>query len=297
MMNNWDDLRLFLATARAGSSRQAARELGINQSTVSRRIRKLEEHSGARLFDRRPGGLSLTEAGEELLALAGQVEDRVAVLDRRLHGRDETLRGPVRLTLPDMFVGEIAAPIARFGQRYPDIEVAVVTDNSNVRLTHREADLALRIAGTPPDQLVGRRIGPLQIAIYGARSVAHPEDIDPSALPWVRWEERWGFFPTERWLDSHVAPDQVRARVNSSHAQTELVAAGVGVAWQPCHAADQDARLVRLGEPTDFGLTLWLLTHEDLRKTARVMALMRFLGDALAAARGRGSGARGSTGA
>lgn len=291
-MDNWDDLRLFLATARAGSSRQAGRELGINQSTVSRRIRKLEDHSGARLFDRRPGGLSLTEAGEELLALAGDVEDRIAVLDRRLQGRDETLRGQVRLSLPDMFVGEIAAPIARFGQRYPDIEVEVVTDNSNVRLTHREADLALRVAGTPPEQLIGRRIAPLQFAIYGARGGDYPEAFDPSALPWVRWEERWDFFPTERWLEAHVAPEQVRARVNSSHAQAELVAAGVGVAWQPCYSADSDPRMVRLGEPTDFGLTLWLLTHEDLRKTARVMALMRFLGDALSAERERFLGAR-----
>ena len=89
-----------------------------------------------------------------------------------------------------------------------------------------------------------------------------------------------------------MAREQVRARVNSSHAQAELVAAGVGVAWQPCYSADRDPRMVRIGEPTDFGLTLWLLTHEDLRRTGRVMALMRFLGDALTAERDRFLGAQ-----
>jgi DNA-binding transcriptional LysR family regulator len=286
-MENWDDLRLFLSTARAGSSRQAGRELGINQSTVSRRIRLLEERTATRLFDRRPGGLVLTEAGEELLALAGAVEERVADVDRRLQGRDETLNGQVRVSLPDMFVGAVAAQIAGFALVYPDIEVEVIVDNENARLTHREADLALRIASAPPEQLVGRRIAPLGFAIYGARGMEVARPLDPSALPWVRWEERWNYFPAERWLDKHVSPEQVRARVNTSHAQAELVAAGVGVGIAPCYTGDVDPRRVRLSETMDFKLVLWLLTHEDLRRTGRVLALMRFLGDALTADRKR----------
>ncbi len=282
-MENWDDLRIFLVTARTGSSRASARQLGINQSTVSRRIRQLEERSAARLFDRRPSGLVLTEAGEELLVLATEVESRVDDVDRRLQGRDVELRGTVRLSMPDMMVQPVAPHLARFAVACPAIDVEVIVDNALVSLSHREADLVLRLSTNPPSQLVGRRIAPLRVAIYGSATATAGLSLplDPSGVDWVRWDEVWRVLPTEAWIDAHVAPEQVRACINTSFAHTELLAAGIGVGIAPCMISDADPRLRRLCPPMDFGLVLWLLTHSDLMHTGRVRALLRFLGDAL----------------
>jgi len=291
-MQNWDDLRVFLATARAGSSRGGARDLGVNQSTVSRRIGQLEQRTGVRLFDRLPSGFVLTEAGDELLALATEVEDRVALLDRRLQGRDVQLRGPVRLSLPDFAVQPTAPHLARFAAQYPQIELDVIVDNGYVNLTRREADLAMRLGTKAPEELHGRRVASVWTAPYGSKSylAGRPRPLDLAALDWVRWDEVWRQLPPERWIDAHIPAERVRARVNTSLVHTELVAAGLGVGLKVCWSADADPRLQRAAPPQDFGLGLWLLTHEDLKRTARVRALLRFLGDALAAERGRFEG-------
>ncbi len=288
-MQNWDDLRVFLSTARAGTSRAAAKHLGINQSTVLRRIQRLEERAGTRLFDRQPSGLVLTDSGAELVGLAVVIEDNIAAVDRRLQGRDTSLEGAIRLSMPDMMVGPTAPHLARFSEQYPRIEIDAFVDNDVVSLNHREADLVLRLGPSPPDELLGRRISPVPFAIYGSHDYldGRDEHADPSSLDWVRWEESARDFPAERWIDSHVAPEQVRSRINTSLAHSELVAAGIGVGLQACYVGGADVRVRRLGGTIDFGLVLWLLTHADLMQTARVRALLRFLGDALTAERAR----------
>lgn len=283
-MQSWDDIRIFLALARAGTSRAAADSLGVNQSTVSRRLARLEQDAGVRLFERLPGGLVLTAAGEELLASAEHIDDAVADLDRRLLGRDTQLRGRVRLSMPDFMVGPTAPILARLGARYPAITIELMVDNGYVDLTHREADLALRLSTSAPDQLVGRRLAPARAAIYGAPAYldAQPQPLDPTRMDWLGWDEPWRGIPPERWMSANLEPHRVRARVNTNLALCELSAAGLGVAFQLCFTGDADPRLRRVGDPWDFGLSLWLLTHADLRSTARIRALMRGLGDALA---------------
>lgn len=172
---------------------------------------------------------------------------------------------------------------------YPEIELEVMVDNGVVSLTRREADIVLRLSTAPPTQLVGRRVTPLFSAVYGSPGYLRglPRPLDLTTLDWVRWDDAWKRVPTERWIDEHVAPERVRARISTSLALTELVAAGLGVGFHPCWAGDADPRLERAAPPRDFGFALWLLTHEDLRRTTRIRALMRFLGDALAAERSR----------
>ena len=139
-----------------------------------------------------------------------------------------------------------------------------------------------------------RRIGVLALAIYGSESYlqGRSRPIDPSAMDWVRWDETWRKIPPEAWIDANVAPEQIRARINTSFAMGELLAAGIGVGFHPCHLADPDPRFRRATPPFDFGLVLWLLTHEDLRNTARIRALMTHLGDELTAERARFAGER-----
>jgi DNA-binding transcriptional LysR family regulator len=288
-MDNWDDLRLFLAMARSGSTRGGALQLGLNQSTVSRRLVQLEARTGVRLFDRSPSGLQLTDAGEELLGVAAEVEDRVADAERRLQGRDENLSGTVRLSMPDFAVAPAARPLAALSKRYPRIELQVMVDNGFVDLTHRQADLALRLAKEPPAHLIGRRIAPVRLAVYGSEAYLRdqPAPVDVTSLDWVGWDEPWRQVATEQWIAANVPADRVRVRVNTSLAMAALLAAGVGVGFKLCFNGDAHPQLRRAQAPRDFGFALWLLTHADLRGNARVRAVLRFLADALAKDRDR----------
>ncbi len=294
-MKNWDDARIFLAIARQGTSRAAARQLGLNQSTVSRRVAQLEADAGVALFERRPSGLKLTEAGHETLALAQQVEETFALFDRKVGGRDVKLSGSIRLSLPDLGVSMVAPILAEFGARYPEIELEVIVENGYVSLTHRHADVVLRLGQRADEHLVGRRIGRAAVAVYASpeymATVADPSDL--SSMEWVRWEEPFRRIPPEVWFDTHTPSARVRAQINTSLAQLELIASGAGVAFQLCFLGDADPRLVRIAQPADFGLSIWLLTHEDLRATARIRAFMELVGDGLQALRARIEGTGG----
>ncbi|MEM6990050.1 MAG: LysR family transcriptional regulator [Myxococcota bacterium] len=280
---NWDDVRIFLAVARSGTTTAAARQLGVNQSTVSRRLKHLEGDAGVAVFERQATGMHLTEAGREMLDAAEQVEERFAVLGRRVFGRDVRLTGKIRVSLPDFMVVCLVPILADFGRSYPDIALEVSVANANVSLGRREADVILRLGTSAPEHLVGRRVTGASAAVYGApRYLDTVGCSDLPALDWVRWEDAWRQIPPERWIDRHVPPSRVRARVNNHAALVELTAAGLGVSFEPCAIADQDPRLRRVSDPFPFDLALWLLTHEDLRGTARVAAFMSFVGGRLA---------------
>ncbi|MFT5432939.1 MAG: DNA-binding transcriptional LysR family regulator [Myxococcota bacterium] len=282
-MVDWDDIRLFLSVARAGTSRLAGRELGISQSTVSRRLNRLEAHAGVHLFERHPAGLRLSEAGHDFLDGAVRMEEEFARLNAQVMGRDRRLSGQIRLSVPDMMVAPLAGILAEFSAQYPAVELEVIVENGYANLTHREADVALRLGTSAPDHLVGRRIAPASAAIYA--SPAYLAAVEPSEdlarLDWIRWEEPWRTIPPERWMDDNVAGCRVVARVNTNLAMVELMAAGAGLGFQLCYTADADSRLTRVSKPFDFGLYVWLLTHPELKSTARIAAFTAFVANAL----------------
>lgn len=286
-MKDWDDVRYFLAAARAGSSRAAARELGVNQSTMSRRLSQFEEEQGVRLFERRARGLELTGAGQEIVSSAEEIEKRFAMLDRSILGRDTRLSGQIKVSVPDFMVARIGPMVATFARRYPATQTELVVDNGMADLSQREADVVVRLAAKPPEHLVGRRIAGAAAAAYG--SVAYVSKCakvdDLASHDWIRWGDAWRRIPPERWIDENVPKANVRAVVNANLAMVELAVAGLGLAFQLYYTAENDARLVRVGPPFDFGLSLWLLTHEDIRRTARIATFMKFMGDELAAHR------------
>ncbi len=286
-MKDWDDVRFFLAAARAGSSRAAARELGVNQSTMSRRLSQFEEEQGVRLFERRARGLDLTEAGQEIVNSAEEIEKRFAMLDRRILGRDTRLSGKIKVSVPDFIVAPIGPMLATFAARYPATQTELVVDNGMADLSQREADIVLRLAATPPEHLVGRRIAGAAAGAYGSTAYVtectNPDDL--ASHDWIRWGEAWRRIPPERWVDENVPKANVRAIVNTNLALVELLAAGLGLGFQLHYTAEKDPRLKRMGPLFDFGLSLWLLTHEDIRRTARIATFMKFVGDELTAHR------------
>ena len=278
-IHNWDDLRLFLAVARSGTLSGAAREIGVNHSTVFRRISAFEETLGVRLFDRLPNGYALTPAGEEMHDSALRVEAEITALDRRVTGQDLRLSGVVRITTVDMLAqGLLPRHLLAFRDAYPGIEIELSVGNATLSLTRREADVALRLGNQPPEALVGRRVGRLVFAVYGA---ARAENAAPlTERPWIGLTAEHA--PLVHAFEAFLPGTRPALRVNSVAAAIAATRAGLGLGALPCAIADLDPDLARIAElPDSFTLDLWLLTHEDLRRTARIRAFLDFMAEAL----------------
>ena len=289
------DLRTLLAIAREGSLAGAARRLRVNHSTVFRRLAAIEARLDTRLFERRDGSYVTTAAGEDLLRTAERVEAEVEALERRLSGRDLRLTGSLRLTAPDDIAEVLLMPaLAAFRRAYPDITVELVIDNRMLSLTRREADIALRPTREPPETLVGRRIATLASTVYRASSATRVEETDLAAEAltaepfaaelWAAWEEGAGPPAVARWLESRIDRNAVVYRSNSLLNQASATRAGLGLAILPCFQADPDPELQRVMDPpAELDTGLWLLTHPDLRRAARVRALLDLLYETLKA--------------
>lgn len=285
-MKDWDDLRFFLAVARSGSIRAAAARLGVNHSTVSRRVDAFERKADARLFERLPTGYVLTEAGEAILELAERMERDAVAVERRLAGRESQLRGLLRVTLPNTLAMTLMMPaLAAFADAYPEIDLGVDVSMSMSDLAYREADVAIRVSNDPPGALFGRRVLTYARAIYGARDDLAPHAGDGAErLRWIGWSDT-GASP--QWVRESAYPAAtVRHRVPNTMAHLEAAKAGMGIAMLPCFVGDREPTLRRLppGE-AEPDRDIWILTHEDLRGTPRVRRFMAFAAEALLAHR------------
>ncbi|MEN3976116.1 LysR family transcriptional regulator [Emcibacter sp. SYSU 3D8] len=287
LMIDWDDIRYFLAVARRGSITSAARDLGVNHSTVSRRIAAFEDNLGVRLFDRVATGYNLTPAGQEMVPSAQRMEEEALGLDRRLYGRDTELGGVLRVTTAGTFVNPfLMEQIGRFLAEYPGIDIDLVVSTDLANLHAREVDVAIRATLNPPDTLVGRRIGRLAAMLYGRHDFIAPGEpgaTSASAAPDVIAFEGSGRDYTDASWFSDVYPNaRTRVRLNNVEAAYHGILSGVGIGMLPCHVGDISPELRRLPpyhlEPV---FDLWLLTHADLRRTAKVRAFINFMANAI----------------
>ncbi|MGV6848401.1 MAG: LysR family transcriptional regulator [Marinibacterium sp.] len=275
-MKSWDDQRYALAIARAGSVTGAARDLGVNRSTVLRRLDAFEAALGVRLFDRRPQGYFATPAGESLVAIAARMEDLTHEIDRRIAGQDTGLRGPIRVAMTPALATYVLMPdLARFARDNPDIRLDLLTSYVLSDLDRREADVALRIANDPPEDLVGRRVARVAHAVYAGRE--HCGDGPPRA--WVTWSPHWQP-PADR------AGLPVRAVVTDPAVTVRALQEGMGMSVLPCFIGDAEPGLARVeGITAGRSADLWILTHRDLRGSARIRIFMDYIADCLVRAR------------
>lgn len=277
---DWDDLRVFMTALRAGSMASAGKALGVNASTIHRRIGRLEQRLGVRLAERSRSGLEATAAGRDLLAGIEAMETAVETSALRLAGQDLQLEGVVRMTAPDDIAAKLLLPVLdEFHRDYPGIRIELPLDNRFLNLTRREADIALRPTLEPPPNLAGRRIASLSSAIYGLPRFGGGRAI--ARLPWIGWDEGAGPPPLVEWQRRYIPAKNLRLRSNSMLNQALAAEAGLGVAILPCFLGDSCAGLTRIVEDPAWSTDLWLLTHPDLRQVARVRALLDFLYDAL----------------
>ncbi len=279
---DWDDLKIFLAVAQMGSIRSAAAQLGVNHATVSRRITAFESQLGVRLFERQSSGYVKTAAGEELEKTAENLQEQIHAVERRIVGQDARLTGEIRVTLPDMLAATFLMPdLASFTAQYPGITLELIPSYEVFNLSKREADIAIRVTNRPPEHLVGRRLATYAVADYA--SIDYLAKHDPMNKPddcrWIGWDD---MVPYPKWvLDSHYPTVPIHNRINNALTQLAAVKAGMGMASLPCFLADPEKNLQRLppgkAEPR---YDIWMLTHEDLRFTARIKTFMDFMANA-----------------
>lgn len=278
---NWNDLKVCLAIAESGSLAGAARSLGLNHSTVFRRLNALEDDLKVRIFDRLPEGYVLTPVGERVLELADEADTAVQTIERELAGQDLEPTGLVRLTTaPNLARTIVPAAVRGLRETHPGIVVETLVGDSDYDLNRREADIALRATPRPPGHLVGRRLAELSWWVCGASSSrrsapASAEDL--AGHPLIGADAAMMRLEAFQWLETHYRDDIV-ARANDLSTMAALTIAGVGYSLLP---SDQDPRGLKRLCPADYiDAELWLLTHPDLRNVRRIRAVW----DALAAA-------------
>jgi DNA-binding transcriptional LysR family regulator len=283
---DWDDVRYFLAVARGGSVRAAAERLGVNHSTVLRRIAQLEERLGARMFEKRPSGYRMTDAGEEVLDLASQMEASSHQLETRVFGRDQSVRGLLRVTMAPPLATHLFMPdFADFARLHPDIVMEILSSGELANLTYREADVAIRVVydrQTLPLNLHGLKGPELFGAVYMARerlAAWRAAAADP-----VRWIVISSHGIPEWAGEGEVRTAGVPFRVTDAEAQLVAARQGLGMTTLPCFVGDADPLLVRVpGSPLHMYGTLWTLTQGETRKTKRVRLFTEFMARRLAA--------------
>lgn len=278
----WDDFRLVKEIAEARGLAGAAERLGVNHSTVFRRLGQIEERLGVKLFERHRAGYALTTAGEEMALLAGRMDDDVASFARKLAGQGIAPAGELRVTTNDTLLVHLLTPIfARFCAQYPDVRLDLVLSNQALNLSKRDADVAIRATDNPPATLVGRRTATIAWAIYGRADFPQPEPAELGGLDgrtWVALGDNLAGLKAARFVRERVAPEKIVYKVNTVLGLTEAVEAGIGIGPLPCFIADARPALVRLSPPNpDFSTGLWLLTHQDLRQSARVRVFLDFV--------------------
>jgi len=281
----WDDLQMFLAVVETGSITSAAKRLRVNHSTVLRRIGNLESTLSTRLFDRLPGGYALTAPGHEFAERLAGVAEQVEDAHRHISSRDVEVRGTLRVAAPEMLFKTVLMPLmTRFSQLYPAVQLQLAMGSNTLNLTRREADVAVRASNHPPENLIGRRLGRVQTALYASRDylASLPPGATSADYRWVALDDTLIHMDSARWVRRNIDESRVVMQLDSVGGMVDAVACGTGVGLLLCPVAHLRPELVQLSPPDpalDFGI--WLLTHPDLKQVARVRAFTDFLFDTL----------------
>ena len=281
LLADWDGFRVVIAVYRGGTLSAAARALGVDHTTVARRIGAFERDLGSPLFERGSSGLVPTALGESVIAAAERVEDEVIGLLRQIEGTANHLSGIVRLTTTASLATMLFAPaLNSFLREHSGLRIDLVGDNRNLDLSRREADLAVRLARPETPALIVRRLGDYAMACYAAI-----DDLRPFAnQTFLAHENAFDDAAPSRYLLGLVSPDRIVLRSNTSEALIQAARAGLGCAVLPCLVGEDDPTLRRVPAPRAMPLMpLWLTYHEDLRRSPRVRAAAAFVTKAVAA--------------
>lgn len=266
---DWDDARMFLAFAREGSFSAAAKRLGVQHSTISRRVHALEKDLATPLLERSASGYVLTQAGEQLTESATRMERELLSFEATSSGQSDAPSGELHVTAIANMASTVLMPLfARFNAAYPSIDLRLEVTNNSVRLAERDADVALRQTNTPGETLIGTRLVTVSSAVYGSADYCAAIKAGRAAEKWVGvdccdYHRTW---TKQAWpqLDHSFCVDDTSLTVAA-------LREGLGVGFLPCFLGDNEPSLVRFRDPEKrHELGLWLLYHRDLKRTKRV---------------------------
>lgn len=270
---DWDALKFVLAVARHGTLAAAARDLGVDPTTVGRRITALETSLGTRLFDRMPDGYWLTEAGEIAAAQSEDMEGTALALRDRISGSDRRIAGPVRLTGLDGFFDHLVIPaMPALLSRHPGLELTMASGLETARLSRREADIALRSHRPTEPDAVPREIGQMAFALYSARD----RDFGDS-VPVVGLAREYETLGHARMTAAIHPSARIAFRVNTEGHILSAVRAGIGVGYLDCLVGDSDPTLRRLRRDEVFQRPVFAVSHVEMHRAPRVRAVVDYL--------------------
>jgi DNA-binding transcriptional LysR family regulator len=282
---NWDDARLFLAVARAGQLLAAARALGLNQATLSRRMTTLERSIGAQLLIRRTTGCDLTDAGREFFASLERVEAEFLASEAGLAERDQALRGTIRIGAPDGFgIAFLAPRIGEFARRHPDLRIQLVPVPRAFSLSQREADIAVMVERPTQGRLVARKLTDYSLSLYASTDylASHgvpekPEDLARHRL--LSYVEDLIYSPTLAYTGEFWAGWKSHIEVSSAIGQMEVALSGGGIAILHDYLAAREPTLKLVLPGLRAVRTYWTIVHESMRDIVRIKACSQFLSD------------------
>ncbi len=291
---DWDDLRIFLAVLRGGSMIAAARYTGLDHSTITRRIGKLEERIGQLLLHRSPAGVTPTEAGALLAQYAQRIADEIAAARSLLDAQEEQVSGVVRLATPEAFGLYLVAPaIAELYRRHPNLQLELMPETRSISLSRREADMAVVLTQPPRGQVVARRLVDYRLGLYASKDyLARTEPLaDIAALrghPLVWYIDEMIDLPELRYLDQIAGGSSSVFRSSSIAAQQAAVAGGLGYGALHVFAAEDDPRLERvLADSVEVKRSYWLVFPRQTQRIPRIRAVAEFLSGLIQQNRGR----------
>ena len=300
-MLSWDDFRYVKAIADTRSLAGAAEALGVNHSTVFRRLGQIEQQLGSRLFERGRAGYALTTCGEQMVELAERMDEDIITFERKVTGQDLRPSGELRVTTSDVVLLHLLTDVlVGFRRAYPEIVLDIVVSNQRLNLSKRDADVAVRATYHDPDPLAGSKVARIAWAVFGPAARAANRSI-PRATARTTTGSRSpitiAIAKAMKWLKDHVGEKRIVYKVNTMLGLAEAAAGGVGLVLLPCFVGSAVPGLAQLSPPLpELEGELWLLTHPDLRNTARVRAFLDFCADEIAKRRkiieGRGDTSR-----
>lgn len=284
MRLEWSDVRIFLAIARCGTLGGAAKQVGQTQPTMGRRLRALEEALGHTLFQRTSDGFILTDDGEAVLAYAERMEEEALGFTRALTGKETQLSGLLRVSSSDWFGIHVLTPVfARFLAQHPGISLELLTDSRLYNLARHEADLLFRIVPFEESDIIQRKLMRIDYALYGHVDLAPPSPGNGDGHTLISMDSAFGSLPDVEWIKRMLPGARVVFGSNNRGVQARMCAEKSGLAVLPCLLGDitPGIRRIDLGEAPP-GRDVWLGYHRDLRRVARLRALLDVTIDALA---------------
>lgn len=277
MIQDWNDLKVFLTLAEEGQLTAAAKRLHVSHPTIARRVKALEASVSARLFDRLPDRFVLTPAGEHLLADTRRMQEAAEAIERRSAGLTDLAQGVVRISAGEAMTGFIAAHLPRLRANLQCIEFELSASHMLANLSKREADLLIREQVPDLASIVARKLGHAAYAIYANVDMkmidSQPENLRQQT--WIGFDDDHVYMPGQAWTRQLLDGGRPRIRVNDWLIMRDAVIAGAGIAILPCYLGDHEIGLRRVGGLLpDVRAEQWLLVHRDLHTLPRIRAVM-----------------------